>query len=64
MNPLLNQFGNTNNSDFWSEFNKFRSSFKGDPKAKVQELLNSGQMTQEQFNQLSQQATQIMRMFK
>lgn len=32
------------------QFNEFRQSFQGDPKAKVQELLTSGQMSQSQFN--------------
>ena len=45
-----------------SQFNKFRSSFSGDPKQEVQKLLQSGQMSQEQFNQLSQAATQFQRM--
>lgn len=34
------------------QFNEFRQSFQGDPKAKVQELLTSGQMSQSQFNEL------------
>lgn len=41
------------------QFNQFRSTFQGNPQQKVQELLNSGQMTQEQFNQLSQMAQQF-----
>ena len=41
------------------QFNQFRSTFKGDPRQKVQELLNSGQMTQDQFNQLSNMAEQF-----
>lgn len=36
-----------------NQFNQFQSTFQGDPRQKVQELLNSGQMTQEQYNQLS-----------
>ncbi len=44
-----------------SQFNAFRSTFQGNPQQKVQELLNSGQMTQEQFNQLSQLAQQFRR---
>lgn len=43
-------------------FNKFASAFKGDPKQKVQELLNSGRMSQEQFNQLQQMANQFQSM--
>ena len=45
-----------------TEYNKFRSTLQGDPKQQVQDLLNSGQMTQEQFNQLSQMA-QSFQMF-
>ena len=52
-----NPFGNMMN--MMSQFNQFRQTFQGDPKQKVQELLNSGQMTQEQFNQLSQMAQQF-----
>lgn len=44
--------------------NQFRQSFKGDPKQQVQELLNSGKMSQSQYNQLSQMATQIQEMLK
>lgn len=43
-------------------FNKFSSAFKGDPKEKVQELLNSGRMSQEQYAQLQQMATQFQNM--
>ena len=56
-NPMMNTFGNMQN--FMNQFNTFRNSFQGDPKQQVQELLNSGQMSQSQFNQLSQMATQL-----
>lgn len=49
-----NRFGNMMN--MMQQFNQFRSTFQGNPQQKVQELLNSGQMTQQQFNQLSQMA--------
>lgn len=54
-------FGNMQN--FIQRFNQFKSTFSGNPQQRVQELLNSGQMTQAQFNQLAQQATQIQKMF-
>ena len=41
------------------QFNQFRQNFQGDPRAKVQELLQNGQMTQEQFNQLYSKATEL-----
>ena len=68
-NPLFQQFGGGrmpgppgNMQDFMARFNQFRASFQGDPQQKVQELLNSGQMTQQQYNQFRQQAEQIQRM--
>lgn len=47
-----------------AKFRQFKSQFQGDPQQKVQELLNSGQMTQAQFNQLSQMAQQFKGFFK
>lgn len=66
MNPLFQMFGNMSagNNNFLQQFNQFRSSFQGDPKQKVQELLNSGQMTQEQFNQLSIMAQSFQNLLK
>lgn len=65
-NPSQNQPWNTfSNSPFgnmmnmMAQFNQFRQNFRGDPKQKVQELLNSGQMSQQQFDQLSQIAQQF-----
>jgi len=45
-----------------NQLNQFRQSFSGDPKQQVQQLLNSGRMSQSQYNQLSQMATQIQNM--
>ena len=65
MNPLFNMFGNqsqgpfSNMSNVINEFNKFQSTFQGDPKQQVQGLLDSGKMTQEQFNQLSSMAQML-----
>lgn len=42
-----------------SAFQEFRASFKGDAREEVQKLLNSGQMSQEQYNQLQQMANQM-----
>ena len=71
-NPFFNQnsptpqtnnpFGNMAN--MMSQFQLFKSNFQGDPRQKVQELLNSGRMTQEQFNQLSQLAQQFQSFFR
>ena len=67
---VFNQFGKrpqNNPMQMMRQFMDFKNNFNGDPKAKVQELLNSGQMTQDQYNQLSGMANQfksMMTMFK
>lgn len=48
-----------NISNMMQQFNQFKQNFQGNPQQRVQELLNSGQMTQEQFNQLSNLAKQF-----
>lgn len=50
-------------SNMMDQFNQFRNTFQGNPKEEVQKLLDSGKMTQDQFNRLAEQATQIQRMF-
>lgn len=57
---LPGPFGNMQN--LIQRLNQFRQSFQGNPKQQVQQLLNSGQMSQNQYNQLSQLATQIQNM--
>ena len=52
----------SNMQEMLGKLNQFRQSFKGDPKEQVQQLLNSGKMSQNQYNQLSQMATQIQNM--
>ena len=51
-------------NNFINKFNQFRQSFQGDPQQQVQQLLNSGRMSQDQFNRLSQMANQIQNMMK
>lgn len=42
------------------QFNQFRSTFQGDPKAQVEQLLKSGKMSEEQYKQLEAMAKQFM----
>lgn len=61
-NPLFNQFGNNQNtpmSQFMIDFNRLKQTISN-PKQMVESLLQSGQMSQDQFNRLSQMANQIM----
>lgn len=58
MNKLYREL---NSNNILAQFEQFRASFQGDPKEEVQKLLNSGQMSQETFNKLSEQAMQLQR---
>lgn len=65
-NQLFNMLGGQNQmnpmTNLVNQLNQFRQSFSGDAKQQVQQLLNSGRMSQSQYNQLSQMATQIQNM--
>ena len=65
MNPLFNRFGNQQNQNpsMIQQFNEFASNFKGNPRQKVEELLRSGQMTKQQFDEYSQMANNLRQMF-
>lgn len=67
-NPLMGLLGGgqpnlggpfANMSNLMQQFQQFKQSFKGDPKQQVQELLNSGKMTQDQLQQCEQIARQL-----
>lgn len=66
-NPLFNAMGGNqppaNSPNMIQQIMQFKSSIQGDPKQQVQALLNSGKMTQDQFNQLSAMAKQLESMF-
>jgi len=47
-------------ANMMQQFNQFRANFQGDPKQEVQRLLQSGQMSQQQLNQLQGMAQQLM----
>jgi hypothetical protein len=51
-------------SNFISQFNQFRSMFNGNPETQVKQLLQSGRMSQEQFNQFAQTANQLQQLIK
>ena len=57
-NNLYNQL-NSSNQNLVDRFNEFRNNLQGDPQRIVQQLLQSGRMTQAQFNPLSQMANQF-----
>lgn len=66
MNQLYNEMQNDQGggaNGMVQRFNQFRQNFKGDPRQQVQQLLNSGRVSQEQYNKAVQMAQQFQRMF-
>ena len=70
MNPLFNLLGNNQNNPMSNvlrlknDLERFRNGFSGNAPQEVQNLLNSGRMSQEQFNQLQSQAQQILKILR
>ena len=65
-NPLFEALAGNQNSGMNPMIQKlmeFKNQMQGDPQQKVQELLNSGRMTQDQCNSLVQQAQTILSQF-
>lgn len=60
MNPLYAMMNNQN--PLLQRFQQFAQMFKGDPRQQVQQLLNSGKVSQAQYNQAVQLAQQLQRM--
>lgn len=60
-NALYNQFGRQNNpfEQLAQQARNFQKQFKGSPRQEVERLLQTGQMSQSQFNQYSQIAQQV-----
>ena len=65
INPILSQLKPNNPMQMLAQFNLFRQQMAGkDPEAIVKELLSSGKMTQQQFDQFSTQAQSFMSLLK
>lgn len=65
-NSLFNTYGAPQSGipQIVNQINQFRSNFKGDPKAEVQKLMQSGQLSQDQFNQYAQMANELIKYIK
>ena len=63
-NPLFSTFGNNNQfGNLIQQAQEFRKQFSNiNPRAEVERLLQSGAMSQSQFNQYSQIAQQVAQM--
>ena len=46
------------------QFKQFKANFKGDPKAEVEKMLQSGRISQDQLNKIQSMANQFQGLFK
>lgn len=62
-NPLFNALGGQQTNpmaNLVAEAKRLQQTFQGNPKDEVQKMLNTGKLSQAQFNQYAQMANQIM----
>ena len=60
-NPLIGNMQQQQPNNILQRFQQFQRMFKGDPQKQVQELLNSGKVSQAQYNNAVQMANQLQR---
>ena len=61
-NPLYQQYSSM--PGFVQRFQQFRQAFSGDPRQQVQQLLNSGKVSQADYNRAVQMAQQLQGLLK
>lgn len=69
MNPLFNALGGGQMpgamgqfQNLVQQFQQFKQSFQGDPRAEVEKLVQSGKISQQQLNKLQQMAGQFQQL--
>ena len=63
MNPLYKQMQSQQNNSLLQRFQQFRQGFQGDPQQMIQQMMNSGRINQNQYNQAVQMAQRFQQMF-
>ena len=68
-NPLFNALGGgipqgNGPMQMIQQFMQFKQNFKGNPKAEVEKMLQSGKISQQQLNQVQQMAGQFQNLLK
>lgn len=69
MNPIMtgnqqmgNGMPNNNIAQMMQRFQQFRQTFSGDPRQQIQQLMNSGKISQSDYDKAVQMAQQFQRM--
>lgn len=60
-NPLFDILGGSALPPIVQQFMQFKQSFKGDPRQQVQQMLNSGKITQDQYNAAVKKAQDLQK---
>ena len=64
-NPLFNVLGGSGMpNNFLAQFMQFKQNFKGNPQQQIQQMLNSGRISQQQYNNAVQMANQFKQFIK
>lgn len=68
MNPLINLLGSNaippNMRNMINQFQQFKQTFSGDPKQQIQMMMNSGRISQDQYNKAVQMANELVKFLK
>lgn len=63
--PVFSAMGGQNGGNMFRQFQQFMNQMKGkNPQEEINKLLQSGKVSQQQLNQVQQQAQQMQGMFK
>ena len=65
-NPLFNLLGGNQSAlpqNVVNAFQQFRNTFRGDPRQQIQQMLNSGRISQEQYNNAVRMANELYSKF-
>ena len=62
MNPLYNDMQNNQGGGMLQRFQQFRQNFHGNPQEQVQQLLKSGRVSQQQYDEAVKKANELFKM--
>jgi len=62
-NPIFNQMNNNGMNGLMQRVNQLKQQMGGDPNQHIQNLLNSGKITQDQYNNAVNMARKLQGMF-
>lgn len=62
-NPLFQMMQSQQPNGLLQRFQQFQQMFRGDPRQQIQQMLNSGKISQTQYNNAVQLAQQFQKMF-